>query len=179
MRPLFVLLLTAAAAAHAAVPPSVYPADVAAIMDFTADPCNSARATVRSWRGGTDGGRGADFYQYACGGWIANTTLPPQDSQLLRAITNIGIANSNDLLTILQGEPSDKCVSRRAAGTRQLASSRAALTMPFGRYPLINQFFQNCMDTDTIEALGTAPLLPFYEKLNVTVSGTRNMSHRA
>lgn len=132
-------LLLSSTLVVAAIPPSHYPADVAALMNFTADPCTGTVCVhilddyMSQPPDTARGSHGTDFYNYACGGWIANATLPSDEPIFLRAITNIELTNAAALQQVLQQNDSSK-------------------------YPLIQPFYKMCMDTATIESQGTAAL---------------------
>jgi endothelin-converting enzyme/putative endopeptidase len=88
-------------------------------MDMTANPC-------------------ADFYQYACGTWMANNPIPPDQS---RWGTFDELADRNR--TILRG------ILEKAAAEDP---KRSAVEQKIG------DFYGSCMDEQTIDKLGTQPL---------------------
>ena len=79
-----------------------------------------------------------DFYQYACGNWIASNPLPADRSRWGR-FTELSSHNERVLIDILQG----------AAAVRE---GRAAIDQKVGDY------FTSCMDTSAIDRRGLAPL---------------------
>jgi putative endopeptidase len=88
-------------------------------LDRSADPCD-------------------DFYQFACGGWIARTEIPAEQPMANRSFVGIEDRNLEYLRTVLEqlrAAPSD------APGAKQLAA-----------------FYNSCMDEQAIEQAGTRPL---------------------
>jgi endothelin-converting enzyme/putative endopeptidase len=94
--------------------------DVSA-MDKTADPC-------------------VDFYQYACGGWVAKNPIPP-DQASWSVYGKLTEENGQFLWGILEE------AARPEAG-------RTAIQQKIGDY------FAACMDEPRIESLGAKPLRP-------------------
>jgi endothelin-converting enzyme/putative endopeptidase len=88
-------------------------------MDRTADPC-------------------ADFFQYACGGWIKNNPIPP-DKSSWGAYYKVSDANLAELRGILEDAAQPK-------------PDRNAYTQKIGDY------YASCVDEKAIDALGMAPL---------------------
>jgi endothelin-converting enzyme/putative endopeptidase len=103
----------------------------AAAMNKTVDPC-------------------VDFYQFACGNWIAKNPLPSDRSRWGR-FNELQNHNETVLLDILQG---------------------AAVVKP-GRSLLdqkIGDAYASCMDTATINKKGIAPLKPELERIEAMAS---------
>ncbi len=95
-------------------------------MDLTADPC-------------------ADFYQYACGGWLANSSIPPDHSSWGR-FDEVEERNIEVLRQILE----------KAATP---ASDRDAVSQKLGDY------YAACLDVDSINHKGIEPLQPELERI--------------
>ena len=81
-----------------------------------------------------------DFYQYACGGWIANNPLPGDRSRWAR-FTELSQHNEHVLLDILQGAAVQS--EARKALDRKIGDAYAA-----------------CMDTAAINRKGIEPIRP-------------------
>src|SRR5579885_2046186 len=86
-----------------------------------------------------------DFYQYACGNWMARHPLPADRARWGR-FAELSDRNEKVLLDILQ----------RAAVVRP---GRPALEQKIG------DFFASCMDTATINRRGIAPLRPELDRI--------------
>jgi putative endopeptidase len=87
-----------------------------------------------------------DFYQYACGNWIANNPLPSDRARWGR-FTELSYRNEKVLLDIIQG-------------TAVVRAGRSALDQKIGDY------FTSCMDTATINKKGIAPIKPELDRIN-------------
>jgi endothelin-converting enzyme/putative endopeptidase len=116
----FALLISfySSLAAHAQQSPHTPALDVTA-MDRTIDPC-------------------VDFFKYACGGWIKNNPIPPDQS-------------SWDLYSKMEDENKDKLrgILEAASGPD---TGRNAVNQKIGDY------YASCMDEKAIEDQGIAPL---------------------
>lgn len=115
-------LAMAAVAAHAQKTPGF---DLGAI-NRSVDPC-------------------ANFYQYACGGWMAANPIPADQSQWGR-FSELQERNRNVLHTILEADSADK-------------SSRTPLEQKIGDY------YFSCMDEKAIEQAGLAPIKPELDRI--------------
>jgi putative endopeptidase len=106
-------------------------------LDRTADPCE-------------------DFYQFACGGWIAKTEIPADKPLAMRSFVAIEDRNQEYEKGILE----------------------AARTKP-GNDPIAKQlgaFYGSCMDEPTIEKVGLKPIKPIMDVIN-GVKDAKSLSH--
>ena len=95
-------------------------------MDKSADPC-------------------VDFYQYACGGWMTNNPIPPDQSRW-DVYRKLGQDNQRYLWGILD-ELATKATGRNAAQQK------------------IGDYFAACMDEQAVERRGARPLKPLLERI--------------
>jgi putative endopeptidase len=86
-----------------------------------------------------------DFFKYSCGGWIKNNPIPPDQSSW-STYSKMQDENRERLRGILE-----------AAATPDPTSNAA--TQKIGDY------YSSCMDEKTIEAKGTEPLKPEFERI--------------
>jgi putative endopeptidase len=86
-----------------------------------------------------------DFYQYACGGWLKNNPIPPDQSRWGR-FSELDERNKSILREILEeaAKPDPK---------------RDAVTQKTG------DFYGACMDVKTIDAKGVTPLQPYLTRI--------------
>ena len=105
--------------------------DVLTSMDPQVDPCQ-------------------DFYQYACGGWLASEELPGDQTRWARSFSVIQERNREIVRNILEG----------AAATVQATPAEAAATATAEdmEQQRIGKFYASCMDETAIEAQGSKPL---------------------
>ena len=91
-----------------------------------------------------------DFYQYACGLWMANNPIPPDQSRWDRG-SELAERNRAILRNILEkaavNDPKRSAVDQK-----------------------IGDFYGSCMDEQTIEKLGTQPLKPDLDRINAIAS---------
>ncbi|HUK19390.1 MAG TPA: M13 family metallopeptidase [Bryobacteraceae bacterium] len=87
-----------------------------------------------------------DFYQYACGSWVARNPLPADRARFAR-FTELSDRNERVLLDILQGASAER--SGRPAVEQKIGDAYAA-----------------CMDTAAIEKQGLAPLKSELDRIN-------------
>src|SRR5258706_3666506 len=99
--------------------------DVSA-MDKSADPC-------------------VDFYQFACGGWIRNNPIPPDESRW-SVYGKLAQDNQRFLWGILDG------LAKRTAGRSRTQQK-------------IGDYFAACMDEAAVEKSGGRPLKPHLDRI--------------
>jgi endothelin-converting enzyme/putative endopeptidase len=87
-----------------------------------------------------------DFYQYACGTWLKNNPIPPDQSAWGR-FTELRERNQTILRGILEKQSADN-------------PSRSAVDQKIGDY------YASCMDESAIEAKGIAPLKPYMDNIS-------------
>lgn len=80
-----------------------------------------------------------DFYQYSCGGWLGNVTLPEQLSRYVRTFNGIEDANREFLYSIVNDPSND----------------------------LIHSFYTSCMDTEAIEVEGIHRLQSIFDYIDM------------
>jgi endothelin-converting enzyme len=107
---IFVSAALAVAALSAKQTDAAFPADVAALMDTTADPCD-------------------DFYQYTCGNWVKNYTLPADKQTYTYSFNGISTRNEPVIQDIIKQD-----------------------------WPLIGELYDSCMALDGLSAMGNKPL---------------------
>jgi len=102
-------------------------ASVAAALDRRADPC-------------------ADFYRFACGGWLDQVELPADETEWVRSFSVIHERN-RELL-------------------RELIEQAAAAPAGDPDRQRVGDFYGACMDEAAVEAAGRAPLAPWLDKID-------------
>lgn len=88
-----------------------------------------------------------DFYQYACGGWLARTAIPPDRSSWSRTFSVINERNQDLVHAILDA----------------YAAGRFAPGEPDARR--VGDFFASCMDEPAVETAGRAALAAWLSRI--------------
>jgi putative endopeptidase len=96
-------------------------------IDKSVDPCN-------------------DFYHFACGTWLKNNPIPPDQSSWGR-FNELHERNQTILRGILEKQSADN-------------ASRSPVDQKIGDY------YYSCMDEAAIEAKGTAPVKPYIDRID-------------
>jgi putative endopeptidase len=119
------ILCSAQSPSTSGVPKEIPNFDVTAI-DKSAEPC-------------------VDFYQYACGNWMKNNPVPPDQSRWGR---------SNEL------------AEHNLYILRDILTQAQAPGLHTAPEKMVGEFYGACMDESTIEKKGTAPLTPELAAIN-------------
>jgi putative endopeptidase len=130
-----------ALAAQTQQPPELKSIDLGAI-DRAANPCN-------------------DFYQYACGNWMKNNPIPPDQSRWAR-FNELAERNRAVLRGILEkaADTASPQPSTRDGVVRH--GTTAARTPDLQK---IADLYASCMDEKTIEANGISPIKPDLDRI--------------
>lgn len=105
-----------------------YMTSVRAAMDTSVNPCD-------------------DFYQYACGGWMASTEIPSDKSSWGRSFDEIWDRNRATLRVLIEKDAKEGAATD--AGLKQ-----------------ISDYYESCSDTDAVNSLGLKPLEPYLAQID-------------
>ncbi len=96
-----------------------------------------------------------DFYQYACGGWLAATEIPADKPSWTRSFSVISEDNRTFLKSTLE-----KLAAEPPADDANLAK--------------LGQFYGSCMNTDAIDAAGLEGIQPLLDRID-KVKGAKGL----
>ncbi|KAI8086657.1 uncharacterized protein BX664DRAFT_336426 [Halteromyces radiatus] len=106
-------------------------------IDFNIDPC-------------------IDFYQYSCGSWIEHTELPPDRAQT-SPLSDISLSHQQTLHDLLEGSYDD-LINKVVTDDQLLLDDEDIDRENFDK---VKQYYDACMDEDTLVNLGPTPIYPF------------------
>ncbi|MFH0902919.1 MAG: M13 family metallopeptidase [Pseudomonadota bacterium] len=89
-----------------------------------------------------------DFYQFACGGWLAQTQIPPDRPRWHRSFDDIERRNEQALRAILEEAAAASGAGGQSGGGTDTSRRQAAM----------GDFYAACMDESAINKAGTAPI---------------------
>ncbi|KAI8330426.1 hypothetical protein BC941DRAFT_485542 [Chlamydoabsidia padenii] len=107
--------------------------NILADIDFNVDPCS-------------------DFYQYTCGGWLKNATIPDSESSVGNFM-KLRDENIHVIEGILTGTYQDAVTSIPSNDEERVADQ--------ANFEMIKHFFESCMNEQLVDQLGTQPLSSF------------------
>ena len=100
-----------------------------------------------------------DFYQFACGTWLAKTPIPPDKPAWSRSFSVISDRNEAALRKIME----DAAAGKNSGGDDAISKK-------------IGAFYGACMDEPAIEAAKTKPIKPLLDLIK-TVKDDKTLSH--
>jgi|CXWL01.1.fsa_nt_gi endothelin-converting enzyme/putative endopeptidase len=134
---------TAATAISAKLTLNPIAEEVLGAMDKSADPC-------------------VDFYQYACGGWVANTRLPSDQNRWVRSFSVIDLRNQELLRTLMEDAAANPGTDAGNLERQQIGA-----------------FYASCMDEAAIDKAGSAPLAPTLARIDGLTDGKQAFTYAA
>ncbi|KAI8889922.1 zincin [Backusella circina FSU 941] len=111
---------------------------ILAYVDFNVDPCS-------------------DFYQYTCGSWLKNATLPPDEFMIGPYIDAINRV-AEVIRGILEGEYKDLYTNLKDGDAGFHTEDEQESDRK--NFQTMKDYYNTCMDTEAIDALGPTPLYP-------------------